>query len=197
MSANTQRNGTARYAILRLRVEEGGQINIDGAIDLACEAMFLTQISHTNRIHLRGTVGTPGTPEFAIVIDRLTETLDVRMAKWKKIDGCCSGRFFGIVGRKHDEKKRLLMERVLVAFDLARALRYLHRRSILVRSAILFFSWLLFMVLSNVSLQFGSPFGNQFRDLKPENIGFYVRGKTFSFVGITLRLVVSSTDIHA
>jgi serine/threonine protein kinase len=146
MSANTHRDGTARYAIKRLKRGMNRKVRLDAAIDLACEALFLRYISHTNIIHLRGTVGIPGTPDFAILLDRLVQTLDSKFQEWQALQKLYRGKLFGLVDRRKQEIDNLLTERLLVSFDIARALRHLANRRIL------------------------------YRDLKPDNIGFNVRG---------------------
>lgn len=145
MAANTRRDGKARYAIKRLKTNM--EQSLDAAIDLACEAMFLQSISHTNIIHLRGTVGIPGTPDFAILLDRLVMTLEDQILEWQAMQKQCQGKMIGLVGRNKEILDALRTERLLVSFDIARALEHLHHtRRIL------------------------------YRDIKPANCGFNVRG---------------------
>jgi len=149
MAANTHVDGLARYAVKRLKDEVDGKHCMDAAIDLACEAMFLQSISHTNIIHLRGTVGMPGAPGFAILLDRLVMTLEQKFSEWQAEKKVHQGSILGkLLCRKSetDLLENLLTERLLVCFDIARALRHLQRRKIL------------------------------YRDLKPSNCGFNVRG---------------------
>lgn len=130
MAASTHRDGTARYAIKRLKTDVDEEIRLDAIIDLACEAI-LQSIMHTNIIHLRGTVGVLGTPGFAIMLDRLVMTLQDKIAEWRAGKKKCQGKIFGLVGRNSEMLDNLLIERLLVSFDIARALRHLHSRKVL------------------------------------------------------------------
>lgn len=148
MATNSHRDGMARYAVKRLRRGVGQKVMLAAAIDLACEALFLRSLQHTNVIHLRGTVGIPGTPDFAILLDRLVQTLDDKLLEWRALRKKYRGNYpFGLAGcRRTVEIDAPLTERLLVCFDVARAMRSLKTHKIL------------------------------YRDLKPENIGFNVRG---------------------
>jgi serine/threonine protein kinase len=145
MSAQVMRNGDARYAIKRLRNGIDGQKQIDAAIDLACEAQFLATITHPNIVRLRGTVNTPGEPGFMFIMDRLYDTLDVKIRGWKSVARKSRGTL-GFLRRNHKALDSLMAERLVAAFEIASAMRHLHKNKIL------------------------------YRDLKPENIGIDVRG---------------------
>jgi serine/threonine protein kinase len=132
MASNTHRKGVARYAIKRLRRNLDKELMVDAAIDLACEAMFLQSISHSNIIRLRGTVGTPGTPQFALMLDRLTCTLEGKIGEWRARQDRSSG-FLGRFGRDKNAIAALIAEQFTAALDLARALRHLHGRKIIYR----------------------------------------------------------------
>jgi len=147
------RSGDARYALKKLKTN--ALVQTDAVLDLACEARFLASIHHPNIIRLRGTVGEPGTPHFAIVLDRLTETLVEKLEEWKE-EGQPKSRglekiFGGIFCRETRPSPKIWADRLLAAFDIARAMRYLHQKRIL------------------------------YRDLKPENIGFDVHGEVRIF----------------
>lgn len=144
MAAHCLRNSTARFAVKRLREGVGLDIKADAVIDLACEARYLASFSHPNIVSLRATVGTPGTPGFALVMDRLTLTLEEKIEQWK-LD---QRKYRGVLrfGRDADALEKLMAQRCVVAFDIARAMRYLHKKRIL------------------------------YRDIKADNIAFNVRG---------------------
>jgi len=134
MAAHTHRDGTARYAIKRLKANILDQeVRMAAAIDLACEAMFLQSITHSNIIHLRGTVGLPGTPNFAILMDRLVMTLEDKIVQWKAEQKIHKGKFFGLVGKQSDILDEHMTDRLFACFDIARAMRHLHSRKILYR----------------------------------------------------------------
>lgn len=128
MKDHCLRAGEARYAIKRIRHELEGEDIIDAAIDLAREAQFLAGLSHPSIIKIRGTVGVAGHPRFAIVLDRLYETLDAKMITWKEEVKKYQGPLpFGI---KRDKKalKKNWINRLPCAYDIAHAMNYLHGR---------------------------------------------------------------------
>lgn len=154
MKDHCLRNGEARYAVKRIRHDLVGEEEItDAAVDLAREAQFLTGLSHPNIIKIRGTSNTPGHPKYCLILDRLYDTLEEQMVKWKVMVKRNRGKFRGIIGKKKDELNKIWMDRLLAAYDLSHALSYLHKRGII------------------------------HRDIKPENIGFDIRGdiKLFDF----------------
>lgn len=63
---------------------------------------------------------------FFIIMDRLYETLDVRMKQWSKKEKDNSGGMFGR-GSNKLELDRLLLERLIVGYDLAAAFSYMHQ----------------------------------------------------------------------
>ena len=161
MAAHVLRHGIARYAVKRIvqnyksssssmtpsqKEQQQQQHDMDAAIDLACEAKFLASLSHPNIVRLRGTVGTPGSLTFMMILDRLTQTLDQKINDWKQQQSQNNRNNFFRLVRKKQKEHALFMERLVALLDMARALRYLHRHRIL------------------------------YRDLKAENIGIDFRG---------------------
>lgn len=124
----------ARYAVKRLRATVKVHLYDDAICDLTCEAMFLSRLtSHPNIITLRATVGTPGTSSFMLVLDRLTDNLQGKIHSWRLDWQHCRGKALGLWSRDRQGLQALYTERLLAAFDIARALRYLHQHKILYR----------------------------------------------------------------
>lgn len=154
MKDHCLRDGEARYAIKRIKSSLIGEEEItEAGVDLAREAEFLAALKHPNIICIRGTINNPGHPKYALILDRLFDTLEVQMQKWKAESKPHKGKFKSLMGKHKKALDSLLLERVIALYDLSRAMAYLHSRGIL------------------------------HRDIKPANIGFDVRGdlKIFDF----------------
>jgi len=148
------RNGNARYAVKKLRTDLSDLEKVRGRIDLVIETKFLSSLSHPNIVHMRGmATGDPMSETFFVVLDRLFGILLDKMDEWKVTTKKLKG-FLGVAGKKNKEALRdLMIEKLIVAYDLAAAFRYMHSHNLI------------------------------YRDIKPENIGFDVRGdvKVFDF----------------
>jgi serine/threonine protein kinase len=120
----------ARYAIKRLKDNclDSGENFVNGVIDLAIEARFLSVLRHPNIIKMRATAMTdPFSPEdpYFIVLDKLDDILGKRLVQW-------AAREQSVVRKLHCQSHRVeqdfWMERIKVAHDVANALKYLHSR---------------------------------------------------------------------
>lgn len=116
------RQGSARYAIKQLKKSLKGCKRSDGAIDLSIEAKFLSVLSHTNIVKLCGTGGKRGHPGAFIILDRLYDTLDIRIQKWRLEEKKNSG----FMNKNKCAKQVLFNDRLLASYDIARAMKYLH-----------------------------------------------------------------------
>jgi serine/threonine protein kinase len=125
MRAHCMRGGLARYAVKRIRNDVPDEMKEDAAIDLASEAKFLASLSHPNIVKLRAVVGTPGSPDFLMVMDRLYSTLNQKISEWRKAEKAYRG-FLGHFGRRQEDLDHVRIDRMVALYDVARAIRYLH-----------------------------------------------------------------------
>ena len=153
--------GDARYAIKCLSkcTKDNPDRLQQGIMDMAMEARILSNFTeHPNVIKMRA-VSDAGpfdeTGGFFIVLDRLYDTLEQRLKKWKSRQKRLTGIVPTISGRHPDRiaRKQLHIDRLVAAYDLSSAVAYLHHNRVI------------------------------HRDLKPANIGFDIRGdiKVFDF----------------
>jgi serine/threonine protein kinase len=85
---------------------------------------------------------------FFLVIDRLVETLEQKIQRWKSTQEEMPHSLFYRMSKEYkDNQKRMLKERLQVALDVASVMSYLHSLNLV------------------------------YRDLKPDNIGFDRDGK--------------------
>ena len=119
----------ARYAIKTLSDEclDDPERFVGGIIDLATECRFLSVLRHTNIIKMRAfAAGNIYESGFFVVLDRLYDTLTLRITKWKNADKKYSGVGGKLLDMKGKKKKKIWIERVLCVYDLSTALEYLH-----------------------------------------------------------------------
>jgi Protein tyrosine and serine/threonine kinase len=120
------REGRARYAIKRVREDLAGKERILASLDLAVEARFLASLTHPNIVRMRGAGGEPGGPNFVIIMDRLYGTLDEKLSVWRTEALEAAGA--GCAGFRTTPAREwgATLEQVIVAYDVARALNFLH-----------------------------------------------------------------------
>jgi serine/threonine protein kinase len=153
----------ARYALKQLKdtVTESPHSLLQGMADMATETRVLSSLTdHPNIIKLRGIAcgsEMPFRDDYFILIDRLYDTLEVRIQKWKRQQHPQNMQWrstvLGLLPGQRGKKKQLWLERMYFAYDICSALAYLHDNHVM------------------------------HRDLKPANIGFDLRGdiKIFDF----------------
>jgi hypothetical protein len=117
-----------RYAlkVLLPSCKDNAQTYINGVVDLAVEARFLSVIRHPSIIKMRAMAVTSPysvTDPFFVVLDRLYDILGTRINKWKKQKPSGMKKLLDRSGKK---ESAFWIERITVAYDLAAALQYLH-----------------------------------------------------------------------
>lgn len=173
MELHCMRGKECRYALKVLQDSSKHTVHdyINGLTDLATEARFLAVVRHPNIIKMRAMcVHGPfdvNNPYF-LVLDRLYDTLSVRLSKWKKRR---PSRMFP------KKVKEFWIERLEAVFDLCTAFQYLHEQK--------------YVGLCSYPANYCSQCCSIiYRDLKPDNVGFDVRGTNQR---ISNRLKISST----
>jgi hypothetical protein len=98
-----------------------------GAIlDLAREAKFLSLLNHPNIIEMHATVGDPGHPEFAIVLERLVLTLDKAIKQWSDELKNQRKHLWLNFPKSQPEKRAFELKRLVVMNEIANAVHHLH-----------------------------------------------------------------------
>lgn len=131
MSNNCMRkdDNDARYALKQIKPTDVKKQLEAALIDISIESKFLACLNHPNIIKMRGVAGTPLSPNFGIVLDRLYMTLEDRMDQWvtektKAISGGICGCLFASIDPVEGARLKLMV--ITVAYDLSCALRYIH-----------------------------------------------------------------------
>ena len=139
-----RRGKDPRYAFKTMQEEHRRNpgVFLNACVDLVMEFKFLSTVRHPNIIKMRAvSAGDLFQSHAFIVLDKIYDTLKVRIDKWKKQDA----NAFKLFDFQKKKEKNFLAKRLLVAFDVASALAYLHDMNIM------------------------------YRDLKENNVGFDVR----------------------
>ena len=122
------RDGEARYAVKQLDSSLDPLTLARGMIDLAIEAKYLSVLSHGNIVKMRGISSTGALqPRGFIILDRLYGTLEDKIKEWKEAKKFLKGPIRGLkFGSDKEGLRAFMQERLIVAYDLAAAFRYMH-----------------------------------------------------------------------
>ena len=128
---------TSKYVLKEVEpdlLEQDTVTYLKGVIDLGLEAHYLASLNHNNILKLRGMSARAPSEclGYFIILDQLQEVLSKRLNKWMHQKRATNG-ITGVVTGGRRNKSRLLMERILVAYDIADAMDYIHRKNIVFR----------------------------------------------------------------
>lgn len=139
MKKNCRRGDYARYALKKFKgkkklefehlLSQKRDTGDAGLLELHTEMCFLRSISHPNIIKIRGVASTSSkSPNYFLILDRLFSTLREKMrGDWTKRHDECKKKF-GIDSKKKKAKRlNLWSEKLLAAYDLSSAFRYLQK----------------------------------------------------------------------
>lgn len=169
-------NDTRKYAVKQLKQASMSNPKkfAHAAADLFIEAQILTEINHENIISIHGWAAggfsayeTGHYDAFFILIDRLQETLQDRIDRWR-VERKTAEASTNNMKPQHQGQQEYITRTLTVATQVASALHYLHTEKRIV-----------------------------FRDLKPNNVGFDESGtvKLFDF-GLARHLPEEEEAIH-
>lgn len=134
MSQRCLRGRESRYALKSLMKNKLDDLDwARGRIDLAIEVKYLKALDHPNIVRMRGVFRTsnPIHPFYFFLMDRLYGTLETRIKEWK----CEKKEETRGFLRKPDKSylASLWVERLIVACDIASALKYMHQNKVMHR----------------------------------------------------------------
>ncbi|KAL7528598.1 hypothetical protein ACHAWF_002621 [Thalassiosira exigua] len=119
----------APYAAKRIQCETIRRDEITlAAIDLAREVEFLAALIHPSIVRIWGKIDVPGHPKHGLVLDRLYDTLKVRMKQWKVEHKRCKGKVHGLIGKGKLSLEHLWSQRLFSLSDLASAMTFVHSK---------------------------------------------------------------------
>lgn len=135
MSKRCMRDNESRYAVKRLLEDSHTNpgLFLKGTVDLAIEARFLSVMEHPHLIKMRG-IGSAGpfADGYFVILDRLYDTLETRVRKWKS----ALKKAKGILGSVSGGKTKVLeitAAKIGAAHDIASAMSYIHSFNIIYR----------------------------------------------------------------
>lgn len=107
---------------------------LKGIIDLALEAKYLASLDHPNILKIRGvSCESPcRDTQYFLVLDYLQVTLPKRLNAWMLADRATKG-ITGFITRGKRRSSKLLTEKLLVAYDVAVGMAYIHSQNIIYR----------------------------------------------------------------
>jgi len=110
---------------------------LKGMIDLALETKYLASLSHAHILKLRGMCCASPYEElnYFVILDQLTEILPKRLNTWMHQKRATKG-ITGVLTGGRRNANILLSERLLVAYDVAEAIDYLHANRIIYRDLV-------------------------------------------------------------
>lgn len=129
-AATDQPSRSYYYAVKKLREDLSESNRMNGAIDLAVEAQFLTSLSHKNIVNLEGVGDNPGSKEFFIIVEKLDRTLTTEITAWKRQHRYIKAGNIPCPRNKFvKDMMNAQLDSILVhAYDLSSALAYLHTK---------------------------------------------------------------------
>ena len=97
---------------------------LNSVVDLVIEFKFLSSVRHPNIIKMRAaSAGDLFHPHAFLVLDKIYCTLSDKIKKWNEKEHSVLHKLFDYHKRR---EKNFLAKRLLVAYDIASALAYLH-----------------------------------------------------------------------
>lgn len=142
MSAMCIRHGESRYAVKYLMVEDATEdLQARARIDLAIEVNYLKALSHPHIVKIRGVMQSenPFHSAFFFLMDRLYGTLHDKIIEWNERKRRKLLDLTHVILRTfaaptyQSWKNEFLKERLLIANDIASAIRYLHSKHVIHR----------------------------------------------------------------
>jgi len=135
MSNRCMRGGEARYAIKMLSDDcrKNPALFLKGTIDLAIETRFLAVMNHPHLIKMRAVANASAFDDgYFIVLDRLYDTLETRVRKWKSALKKTKG-VRGALGGGKKKAQEVILEKIGSAHDVSCAMVYMHSLNIIYR----------------------------------------------------------------